>query len=114
MGSAPFFGEQLVVSDSFGREFKPSSEYSDSIENMRRTLAFLTMNIDYMNYLQFKEISGEPTWSIGDEDPNDFYNQKENISESDTEFALSFAVNSIISMESTVGDLEKPFGKELF
>ena len=114
VGRAPYFANQVVVSDTFGRDFKPSREYSISIERMRRTLAFLSLNIDYMNYLQFKQITGEPSWSIGNKDPHSFYNQKEGITESDAEFALSFAVNSILSIEGTVGDLEKPFGKEWF
>lgn len=114
VGRAPYFDNQIVVTDAFGRDLKASREYSESIENMRRTLAFLALNIDYMNYLQFKKISGNPIWTIGSKDPHSFHGQKENITESDAEFILSFAVNSILSIEGTVGDLKKPFGEELF
>lgn len=114
VGRAPAFDNQIVVSDTFGRNQKPSREYSQSIENMRRTLAFLALNINYIDYLQFKKIAGNPSWTIGNTDPVDFYNQKTNILENDAEYVISFSVNSILSMEGTVGDLDKPFGKDWY
>lgn len=112
VGRAPFFGNTLVVTDSFARDFKPSDEYTKGIENMRKTLSFLALNLNYMDYLKFKQITGIPLWSIGNIDPHDFINQKSDITKSDAEFVISFAINGIISMESKVGDLEKPFGIE--
>ena len=110
VGTLPAFDNQVVTSDVFGSEHKPNREYSDAIERMRRTMSFLALNINYMEYLQFHKISGEPLWSLGSVDPVKFYGQKEDITAGDAEFALSFATDSILATEGFVGDLDSPFG----
>jgi len=111
VGRQPWFDNILVVTDAFGKEMKSSTEYSEGIEKMRKTLLFLTLNLSYSDYLKFIQITGTPQYSIGDTEPSSFLNAKTNLTENDAEFAVAFAVNGVISMESIVGELSKPFGK---
>jgi len=111
VGRQPWFDNTLVVIDAFEKKTKPSKQYTDSIEKMRKTLLFLTLNLSYSDYLKFIQITGNPLYTLGNEEPHDFLNAKPNPTENETAFAVSFAVNGVIAMESVVGELSKPFGK---
>ena len=72
-----------------GGDLKGSSEYTESIENMRKTLLFLALNLDYPSYRKFEEIAGSPQYSLGNEEPVDVYNAKINMTPNDVEYAVS-------------------------
>lgn len=107
---SPF--ENIVVSDASGRDPKPSRELSRSMERMSETLRLISLGLNFLDYMKFKGITGEPEFSLGDEDPIDFFNAKENPTRDDAEFALAYAIDSILMVESKVGNIEKPFGKD--
>ncbi|MGI0027042.1 MAG: hypothetical protein ACREAD_04295 [Nitrosopumilaceae archaeon] len=113
VGSAYFSSSSsIVVSDSFGRDPKPDRNLTNTIEKMSDTLRLVSLGLNLLDYKKFKVISGEPLFSIGNEDPVDFHDTKENLTQDDAEFAFAYAVDSILMVESRVGDIEKPFGKD--
>jgi hypothetical protein len=81
---------------------------------MQNTLRMVALGLNYLDYLSFKEITGQPLFSLGNEDPVDFFNMKKDPNSDDAEFVLAYAIDSILMIESRVGDIEKPFGRDSF
>jgi len=112
VGRMPVFAK-LVSMDSFGK-IKEDREFTSSIEQIRLTLLFETLGLNYLDYMKFKSITGEPHFTLGNEEPHDFTGTKENLTENEATFVTSYAINSVISIEDKVGDIENPFGKHHF
>ncbi len=107
---SPF--SHIVVSDSSGRNPKPDRDLTNTIERMSDTLRLISLGLNLLDYMKFKEITGEPLFTFGNEDPVDFNNAKTTLTPDDAEFALAYAIDAVLMVESKVGDIEKPFGKD--
>jgi hypothetical protein len=81
-----------------------------AFESIRQVIALPIIGLDYPSYLQYKRLTrglsvhhfadGGISTNIGGEEP----------SAEDAEFIVKYAVNSVIQIESLVGDIDKPFG----
>ena len=87
-----------------------SREAQRTLERMQDALVHLALGLSYHDFVRFRQLAGEVVFTQGMEPHS--VGAKEDISESEAEFALAFAIESILSIESAVGDIEKPFGLE--
>jgi hypothetical protein len=108
------FRKKVMIADAFGRDPQPDDSVSRTIEKIQNTLSFISLGLNSLDFMKFKEITGQPLFSVGNEDPIDFFDTKDPLTIDDAEFALSYAIDSIIMIENRVGNIEKPFGKDSF
>lgn len=87
---------------------EPSTKLTDTILRMQTTLINLAFGIDQSEYFRFQQITGEPRTSS---DGWWFRGQKEPLEREDAEFAVSYAAECIVRIESFLGDLDRPFGR---
>ena len=111
--SFSFSFQNLVTSDSSGK-FEVSRDATKAVKRMQTMLEHLALGLNYLDFMKLKQISGTPSFSLGNEEPSSFYGTKTNLDEKDAEFAVTFSIESILSIESKVGDIRKPFGKNSY
>ena len=103
------FFDEIVVTDYWG-EMKGDEAATTTLTRIQNTVRHLALGLDYSDQVKFNKIAGTVEFTL--EDNYLMYNMKENVSEDEAEFVLSFAIDAIVQIESRVGDLEKPFGRE--
>ncbi len=101
----------MLLVDSFGRASNESDgrEAYLTFTRMYDSLLFLTLGIDFAAYLRLHAMAGAITFSINGT-PFIHGNQSE-VDLEDAEFAVAFATSSIIQIEATVQDIDRPFGR---
>ena len=107
--STDFLFDNIVTTSSF-RGQEGNRDITKAFKRMQNTLRHVALGLDYSDKVRFNKIAGYVMFQLGG--GHDVSNMKENISEDEAEFVLSFAINAIIQIENRVGDLEKPFGEE--
>lgn len=60
--------------------------------------------------MQYKQIAGHVAFA-GDGTAY-YHDMKENIDAKDAEFVVSYCINTVIQIESRVGNIDAPFGKD--
>lgn len=90
------------------------SSVSRAFESLRKVIALPVIGLDYPSYLQYKRLtrnlsvyhfgSGDFDRNISGPEPN----------ADDAAFIVNYVVNSVIQIESLVGDIDKPFGGDLW
>jgi len=99
----------FITSDMSGKNMVPDRSLTDGIEKMKTTLQFVAFGLNYADYVKFKRITVTPLFSLGSEEPVDFLGTKTVLDEKDTEFAIVYATDAVISIENRVCNIEKPF-----
>jgi hypothetical protein len=109
VGKVPYYTKAISVEDSFGRE-RNSTEMFEAFENMRGVLMRSVVGMSFPGYLRFKQITRSVALLSFAESgiyQAVFKGHKPDLGEA--EYIIEFATNSIIQIESLVGDIEKPF-----
>ena len=101
------FGDIAVI--DYSGEIEDNRYATTALERIQKTVGHLALGLNYSDQLRFNKIAGT-VFAFGD-NPR-VGKMKDNISEDEAEFVLSFAIDAIVQIESHVGDLEKPFGQE--
>ena len=90
-------------------QMKADSDITKAFERMQETVAYLALGFNYSEYVQQKQIAGEPIWALDGSLAH--IDQKKTIDENEAEFVLSHCIDSVIEIEARVGSLSEPFGK---
>lgn len=107
VGQFPRFSSIMMV-DSQGSMDKGDSRAAQrTLERMQDVLVYLALGLSYPDFVRFRQLAGEVVFTH-DMTPH-HGGAKEALSESEAEFVLTFATESVLSIESAVGDIEKPF-----
>lgn len=108
VGDTSHFTRAFITEDSFGKP-KSDSDMFRAFEKMQETVLFLSLGMNYREYIQLKQITGYITLTL--DGKSHFHNMKETITIEDSDFVFSYCVNTVIQIENFVQDLETPFGK---
>jgi hypothetical protein len=108
VGDTSHFTSAFITEDSFGKH-KSDSDMFRAFEKMQETVLFLSLGMNYREYIQLKQITGHITITANGN--SHFHNMKETITSEDSDFVFSYCINTIIQIENFVQDLEAPFGK---
>lgn len=108
VGKHMLFQNDIMVSDIHNGS-KPDQDLTRSITRMQRALQFVALGLNYTEYLKFQQIGGYVMFTGGGPVVN---NAKPNPTDKEAEFAVAFSIDSVVSIENSVDDLEKPFGKD--
>jgi hypothetical protein len=112
VGRLPSFAKGILLVDSSG-ELMSDSHSKDvyrAIEKMQDTLLYTALGMNYAHFMEYRKVAGYVAFTI-DGTPR-FHGQKEIIEQKDAEFVLSYVTNTIVQIESIVGNIDTPFGKE--
>ena len=112
VGRMPPFADGILLVDRFGNPMSNSDSRDAyrSLEKMQNTLLYTALGMNYAHFLEYRKVAGHVIFTA-DGTPH-FEGQKENIKQKDAEFVLSYAINTIVQIESIVGNIDAPFGKE--
>lgn len=108
VGDTSHFTRAFITEDSSGKP-KSDSDMFRAFEKMQKTVLFLSLGMNYREYIQLKQITGNITFTL--DGKSHFHYLKESISSEDSDFVFSYCVNTVIQIENFVQDLETPFGK---
>ena len=108
VGPEEHFVRALLVKGSFG-EPEENSDLFRAFEKMQETLLCVTLGMNCNEYMHYKQIAGTTAFTIAGE-PH-YYNMEKEINSEDTNFIISYCVDTILQIENLVGSIEKPFGQ---
>jgi hypothetical protein len=94
------------------KEPKPSSQIFESFKNMQGIVFQSLIGLDHVSYIKYKRVTrligvnimGDGRLSVN------FGKDPDNIDPVDVDFVVNFAINSVIQIESLVGDIDDTFG----
>lgn len=109
VGQTPSFASAFLMEDTFGQA-KPDRDTYRAFERMQETLLYIALGMNYADYMHFRQIVGSIMFAI-DGTPH-YSGMKENLTASDAEFVVGYATDVVVQIESRVGDLDAPFGRE--
>lgn len=94
------------------REIKVDEDFFKSFNKIQETLLFISLGMNYSDYIKLRGITGHIYMTMdGKHHSND---RKENISANEAEFVVNYCSSAIYEIESRVGDILKPFGKDYY
>jgi hypothetical protein len=105
VGLTPFFSGATERSDRVDL----SGVYQE-FESIRKTIAMPIIGLDIPTYLKYKSLTSYMGVAHFGGGLIDTFISGPEPSAEDAEFIVGYAVNSVIQIESLVGDVEKPFG----
>jgi len=109
VGSEPVFFDGFVMSKSHN-EYKADQDTLRAFTRIQETLSYLVLGLDYGDYMRFTSVAGHTFFTI-DGMPHT-NGQTENLNQAEAEWAVSYALSAVIQVEATVGDIDRPFGRE--
>jgi hypothetical protein len=112
VGRLPGFTGGFEMHDSWGR---PSSQHDSremlrAFERMRGTVLISALGLNYPNQVRFRQLAGSVVFTMDGKAHH--YGAKQTLSEAEAEFVLAYAIDAVQQIETTVGDVERPFGPE--
>lgn len=110
VGQFPRFSSIMMVDSRGNTDKGDSRDAQRTLERMQDTLVYLALGLNYPDFVRFRQLAGDVVFTY-DMTPHSG-GVKESLSESEAELVLAFAIESVLSMESAVGDIEKPFGSD--
>lgn len=102
--------DALVVAK--GRETKPSREALGAFKGMRDSLVLAVVGIDYASYRRYERITEHIMLAYYGNGKIQAALTGRLPEAEEAEYAVDFAINAVIQIESLVGDIDKPFGKD--
>jgi hypothetical protein len=110
VGQFPSFMGGIATTDPFANPLSDhkSREVLRTLERMQDTLLYVALGIDYAGYMRSRQIAGTPQFSMGGNAY--FAGGKEQVTMAEAEFVLAFCTESVVQIESRVGNLDAPFG----
>jgi len=112
VGRLPSFAHAIPVVDAFG---KPQSGFDarntyQALERMQETLLYVALAMNYTDYMKYKSLAGQVLFTL---DGNHHHaGGKENPDANDAEFVVAYCTDTVVQIESCVGNLEAPFGSD--
>jgi hypothetical protein len=77
---------------------------------MQETLLYIALGMNYSDYIHFRQIVGSVILASGG--TRIYSGMKENLTAGDAEFVVGYATDIVVQIESRVGNLDAPFGRE--
>ena len=99
--------KSIIVEDMWGERL-PDRELYSSVEWMEETLTYLSLGIGYSDHMRFRRIAGNTSFSIQGQASHP--GMKKNINEADAKYIVAYCTDTVVHLESSVGDLKAPFG----
>ena len=109
VGYKSSFTRAIFVDGPFG-ELKADKDLLRTIQRMQETLLYISLGMNFRDYMHFRQISGDIMFTVNGEPLQ--HGQKEFIDADDANFVVMFSIESVIQIESHVGNLDAPFGKK--
>jgi len=100
---------KIIVEESGYRQ-RADSDILNSFNETKKMLMLSLLSINYADFMKYKSIVGEAVIVPGG--PTHFFGMPNKVKKSDAEFVVSFCSDAIIQIESIVGNIDDPFGKE--
>jgi hypothetical protein len=112
VGRLPRFLGGFEIHDSFGKpgHSSDSREVLRTFERMRDTLLIAALGLSYPDQARFRQLAGFVDFTMGGKALA--HGVKPDLSEAEAEFVLAYAIGAVQQIETTVGDIERPFGEE--
>lgn len=101
------FVRSILVEGSSGKQ-ESNSDILKSFERMQETLLYVSLGMNFPEYMEYKKITGFADVTSAGTVVVD--NMKRDITKDDAEFVLLFSTKTIIQIENIVGDIKQPFG----
>ncbi|MCB0195752.1 MAG: hypothetical protein KDJ65_27630 [Anaerolineae bacterium] len=79
----------------------------NSLRNVHEILLWNVLSLSYVEYLKFRKIAGYVQYN-NDMSEITYHRQNKNFDKKDAEFVLAYCINTIIEIESRVGNIEAP------
>jgi len=107
VGHSSMFSDEIMTL-SFNKP-KANKKLSEAIRRMQDTLTYISLGINYSEYLRFRSIAGYTIFTYGG---NSSTGMKQPLQSFEAEYAVHYSIDTVIQIENQVGDLKKPFGRE--
>lgn len=109
VGQKSSFSRAFLVESSFG-EPESDANLLSAFERMQETLLYVSLGMNFSDYMHFRQISGNTLISLNEVVHQD--SMKESIDADDAYFVVMYSIDSVVQIEGQVGNLDAPFGKE--
>lgn len=106
------FARAIPVVDASGKPRSDSDarDTYQALERMQETLLYVALGMNYTDYMKYKSIAGQVFFTL---DGNHHRaGGKENPDVNDAEFVVAYCTDTVVQIESRVGNLEAPFGSD--
>lgn len=112
VGRLPSFAGGILLMDAFGKPMTNSQarEGYRALERMQDTLLYITLGMNYTEYMQYKKFVGHVVFTLDGKAHNQ--GRVEPAEPSDVEFVVAYSINTVVQIEGIVGNIEAPFGSE--
>ena len=116
VGFEPPHFKGIVLGDHYSsRDHIVNENMLKSFGKIQNSLLVLLLSLNYTSFMKYRKIVGDAINIPGGEVhfskiDEQIFNSP--IAEKTSEFIISFCIDSILQIEDTVGDLEKPFGED--
>lgn len=110
VGRIPYYTKAFVITETFGEAY-PSTEVFEAFQHMQELLMRSLIGLNLPDYLQYKRLSSSVIRDVS------FYEDghysvmlgEHDADVKEAEYIVAFAINTVIQIESLVGDINKPF-----
>jgi hypothetical protein len=89
---------------------RDSREMLRAFERMRDAVLISTLGLSYTDQARFRQLAGSATFTM--DGTAHHHGAKEAMSEAEAEFVLSYGIAAVQQIESTVGNIDSPFGAD--
>lgn len=112
VGRLPSFTGGILLIDTFGKPMSDSQARDGyhAIERMQDTLLYVTLGMNYTEYMRYKKFAGHVIFTADGKPHNQ--GKVEPAGPSDAEFIVAYSINTVVQIEGIVGDIDAPFGSK--
>jgi len=112
VGRLPSFAGGILLMDVFGNPMSDSQAKDGyrALERMQDTLLYITLGMNYTEYMQYKKFVGHVIFTGDGKAHNQ--GKLEPAEPSDVEFVVAYSINTVVQIEGIVGNIDAPFGSE--
>lgn len=112
VGRTSHFKGAFIMSDTWGKRVEPDSDTFRAFQRMQNALLYLTLGMNYADYMHYLDIAGTTYFTVGGEHHHEGI--KEPLQPNDAEFVVAYCIDTVAKIEDQVGKLDAPFGKDRF
>jgi len=109
VGRGDPWARAILTEDAFGKP-KASREMTASIQRTQETVLYLALGLDYGELVRFRGVAGSVVFTLDGGAAH--YGMKDGLNDADAELALAYAAEALVQIESRVGTIDKPFGRD--
>ena len=108
VGRIMSFKDSILVPDMHGNP-KEDRDIMTALKRMQDTLVYLALGINYSEYIHFREIAGYTVFTFGG---SSNHGMKVSPDRNEADFAVHYAVDTVVQIEDQVGSIKSPYGKD--